>query len=371
VIAIIAVLIGLLLPAVQKVREAAARMSCTNNLKQIGLALHNYHSTYEKFPAGSLHCCGEHAFPYNSNAEASYWGGEPAVTTWGIELLPYIEQDNLYKLYDKSWATTTPRATICSGAHLGEYQGSPQNLAVAATNVKTYLCPSDPLGTQLVMPASGLQAASATAAGMSGLARTSYAAMAGATAEGFSPATTFDGPYFDLSWIPACPEPPAGQNTSVFDATLYQPPPSSWRGVLHVVQLAPFPGMMRTLSNESVASITDGTSNTIVVTEYATRSNYGKSKFWAVGRNQYAFSAAMPAAYFRIPDYTACAAQSVNSSGAQDFANACDRAFASFHTGGANAVFGDGSVRFLSSNLDGRLYMALGTIGGGEVLPNY
>src|SRR5438876_3137468 len=196
VIAIIAVLIGLLLPAVQKVREAAARMSCTNNLKQIGLALHNYHSTYEKFPPGSLHCCGEPAAPFNSSAEVSSYGGEPAVTTWAIELLPYIEQDNLYKQYDKSWAATTPRATICSGDKTGQFQGSPQNLAVAATNVKTYLCPSDPNGSNLVMPASGLQAASAAAAGLTGLARTSYAAMSGATAEGFSPATTQDGPYF-------------------------------------------------------------------------------------------------------------------------------------------------------------------------------
>jgi prepilin-type N-terminal cleavage/methylation domain-containing protein/prepilin-type processing-associated H-X9-DG protein len=110
VIAIIAILIGLLLPAVQKVREAAARTQCTNNLKQIGLAMHNYHDVNARLP-------------YADTRKGSSYD----YASWAVEMLPYIEQQNLYNQFPQ------PLASV-----------SIQNVppAVLATPVKTYLCPS-------------------------------------------------------------------------------------------------------------------------------------------------------------------------------------------------------------------------------------
>src|SRR5947209_7650467 len=117
VIAIIAVLIGLLLPAVQKVRDAAARMSCQNNLKQLGLAFHNYAGTNkDSFPPAYTFTYTTSP-PFTINAHA-----------WGAYLLPYIEQDNLYRNYDFKVVCNTP----------------PNNSAVIATPVKTFQCPSVP-----------------------------------------------------------------------------------------------------------------------------------------------------------------------------------------------------------------------------------
>jgi prepilin-type N-terminal cleavage/methylation domain-containing protein len=120
VIAIIAILIGLLLPAVQKVREAAARMSCSNNLKQITLAAHNYDSTYSRLPPGLN--------SVNWISSLTY-------------LLPYIEQDNVYRLIPQnellaSTSTTPWWGSISRGAN------APM-VTAARTRIKTYLCPSD------------------------------------------------------------------------------------------------------------------------------------------------------------------------------------------------------------------------------------
>src|SRR5262249_13816066 len=119
VIAIIAVLIALLLPAVQAAREAARRAQCTNNLKQLGLAVHNYHSTYNAIPAEDM-WMGATA---GSGAGGGSWGWN---ASWPVCLLPNIEQAPLYNAYNQDW---TP--------------DFPQDSTVAYTALSVLLCPSD------------------------------------------------------------------------------------------------------------------------------------------------------------------------------------------------------------------------------------
>jgi len=118
VIAIIAVLIGLLLPAVQAAREAARRAQCVNNLKQLGLALHNYHSSNECVP------------PLNQSISESEWGAvvfDPWPLDWSASMLPHLEQQPLYNALNFNF-----------GAN-----GSPQNATVLRTKLSTFICPSE------------------------------------------------------------------------------------------------------------------------------------------------------------------------------------------------------------------------------------
>src|SRR5437764_5181982 len=100
VVAIIAVLIGLLLPAVQKVRAAAARTQCQNNLKQMGLALHNYHAAYDAFPPGLVSRLVDPNWKYQTGNTNSYPDELGPGWSFFAFLLPYIEQENLYRQID-------------------------------------------------------------------------------------------------------------------------------------------------------------------------------------------------------------------------------------------------------------------------------
>jgi prepilin-type N-terminal cleavage/methylation domain-containing protein len=115
VIAIIAILIGLLLPAVQKVREAAARTQCTNNLKQIGLGMLNYHDVYKRLPQGWV--------VNLKNQPAPGW-------TWPVLILPYVEQDNLYKALNPDLVTPNGPPAAAN--------------ALTQTVLSVFICPSDP-----------------------------------------------------------------------------------------------------------------------------------------------------------------------------------------------------------------------------------
>src|SRR5437588_2888448 len=139
VIAIIGVLIGLLLPAVQKVREAANRMKCTNNLKQLGIAAHNYHGTYDMFPPGAVKYRNYNPAGTNNLQEYDRY-------TWGVLLLPYVEMDNLYRQWPFHYYGPPGGVGIrSSGTMTLPATGNLATGAIAAQPIKTYQCPSDPV----------------------------------------------------------------------------------------------------------------------------------------------------------------------------------------------------------------------------------
>lgn len=124
VIAIIAILIALLLPAVQQAREAARRTQCKNNLKQIGLALHNYHDTYNAFPFGHLYVGHFDGNTTNAAGGTGFF--------WSYSILPYIEQANLYAQFNPSFPIANTN-----------FPASVTNAAAATTPLANMLCPSD------------------------------------------------------------------------------------------------------------------------------------------------------------------------------------------------------------------------------------
>src|SRR5262249_16633770 len=307
VIAIIGVLVALLLPAVQKVREAAARLSCSNNLKQIGLALHNYHDAHGSFPPGNV----RGAFPPNDHPNDDYWAN------WCIYILPYVEQGDLQKLYDFT------RRNV-----------DPANDRVRETAVKLYQCPSDVNAGKLIKPETGGPGTTSATQFMSG----SYRAVGG----GGWPTSGFANFWSTQS---------EAKNI-----------PGGYKGVLHVVGKAINDPQF---SPERISSISDGTSSTLMVGERSTRTHWGptngRTTLWADSYNLYSVSGAYGETRTLLNDYDLCLALG-------DDPACCKYGWGSFHTNVINFVFCDGSVRGVSTNINMTTFMYLATIAGGEVI---
>jgi prepilin-type N-terminal cleavage/methylation domain-containing protein/prepilin-type processing-associated H-X9-DG protein len=300
VIAIIAVLIGLLLPAVQKVRDAANRSQCLNNLKQIGLALHNYHDANQRLPPGHLKA-----------PDPPITGPSTDFHSWIAYVLPYIEQENLYRQYNFSRPYTDSMNSM--------------NATVIATPLKTMTCPSAPAGRNIV---SG--------------AMTDYSA--------------------------------TNMTTNAADDFSEYSSSAVYKNSGALAEFTPSDPVGATVGNR-LTDITDGTSNTAMVAECGGREQHWLSGrmdttlFTAANGGNWTGRWANPNTILHIRGFD----PSTNTQGgtppppcALNCTNA--REVYGFHTGGATVVFADGSVHFLPASTSLRTLRALVTIKGGELV---
>jgi prepilin-type N-terminal cleavage/methylation domain-containing protein/prepilin-type processing-associated H-X9-DG protein len=328
VIAIIAILIGLLLPAVQKVREAAARMKCQNNLKQIGLALHNYENTNGYFPPGYTDGNTNPALTPDNDSGPG-WG-------WAAYLLPHLEQTNVY-----------------NRINFNQPIGTGVNAQVSQIQLPVFLCPSDSFQQPYSVYDSSFGNPIAT------VASSNYVGCNG--------------------WV------------ECFNGAMGNPQPGPGNDGLGGAYGPGGAGVFFRNSKTRVANVTDGMSNTVFAGERS--SNHAPATWTGAvpGGRCPAWMATQPATAPNTPPAQAPSGPSGSAYDNADYGEAWIFAhtnathlpsadfpvfdpdtFYSYHAGrGANFVFGDGSVRFLTSSINPQTYQALGTVGGGEVLSNF
>lgn len=305
VIAIIAILIGLLLPAVQKVREAAARMSCTNNLKQLGLALHNYANTYDStFPASRVTV-----------------GGDAKFRSWTPIALPYVEAEAAAKQWDPNvkWSTGV-------------------NLAVSQMTFKLFICPSAP--TNRISIGSQAYASSPTPIPIL------VPALAGQT---FGPGdygslNAIRRRFYTANGVPNFPTP----GTKAGDETV---------------------GVLQKVMPTKLLSITDGLSNTILLAEDAGRPNVFQKGFGDTGVNtEDGFGWADPDAGCSLDGVVVGTKGTKWTTGGTCFINCTnDSELFSFHSGGIGVAMADGGVRFLSESVSAATLAAIASATGGDI----
>jgi prepilin-type N-terminal cleavage/methylation domain-containing protein/prepilin-type processing-associated H-X9-DG protein len=306
VIAIIAILIGLLLPAVQKVREAAARTKCQNNCKQIGLAIHNFASARGFFPPGA-------ATSTSGNAKLGVPAANPAIQHgWTVWLLPYLEQEALWRNYriDKDWRDAV-------------------NAPVVGTQLAVFQCPSSPENPFW---------------------------------------NDFSTAGFNVHAAVGDYSVENGINSTAASMTTLWP-------LLDAATTASRDGVMQGNFLCTFDAIPDGTSNTVVVVEDAARpwdyrypqgtkvaeapkTSTGTGAGWAAAENSFTLKGST-----RVRNSVTPGPCPMNCFSGNEIY--------SFHPGGANVVFADGSTHFLRGDVDIRVLGQLVTRAAGEVVGDY
>jgi len=343
VIGIIGVLVALLLPAVQSAREAARRMRCASNLRQIGLALHNYHSLFNVFPPGNVSPAGvtsDGCF-FGTSASSPHPGAP-----WSAIILPYIEQTGIASALDMSGtfpssysdATAVPPPTNLNPAVHNPITSSP-----LYTPVPLYRCPTVPLGmlAWVALPTVG-----APLPGVERVTMNYFACMGGGLDE---PA-------------PGNRQPSArGQNCTC--GTVGAPFPNA-RFLIHWTN-----GFLHVNSAKGFRHATDGTSNTVLLGETIYQ-NMQINRGWGSGhRTRHASNngpSNLAGTYRAINSgqalYEAFSDRLSDQNIHNHLMNTC---FGSLHPGGAHFCLGDAAVRFFSQNMNLAIYRTLGAMDDG------
>lgn len=290
VIAIIGVLVALLLPAVQSAREAARRMQCQNHLKQLALGLHNYHDTFTRFPPGQWNNFYTNDAPWIRGC-------------WVQPLLPFIEQKNLYEVYDAARKTNGDWALLCPSKD---------------TKIKTLNCPSDPNSPKTRTRDTNNIGGVATMQGL----HTNYVVCSGSTAYGTG-GLQLEGMFFTKSFV-------------------------------------------------RLAEVADGTSNTLMLSEIiivpdSAGANDLRGRYCNSWEGNSWFTTLNPP-NTSVRDTQVYQGVSLQQAPQTTIANNGTQAVyaRSYHPAGVDASLGDGSVRYVSNNINAATYKALGTRNGGE-----
>lgn len=287
VIAVIGILVALLLPAVQAAREAARRTQCSNNLKQIGIALHNHHDTFKTLPPSAAGCC---------------YG------TWQVLLLRFVEQQSAFELY-QDWGNTT-------GVR---YSGAP-NTMVTTQRFEVFTCPSD-------IPNSPV----------GGMTNHNYAVNIGNTS------------YNQVANL---------------NGVIFQGAPFAWANLN--VEIS------KRTEGQSLASITDGVSNTLMVGEVlqGQGSDLRGFTWWgdASGFSTYlAPNSPLPDRIYTLAYCNNQPSQNLPCAASDSSGNPSMFASRSRHPGGVQVALCDASARFIAETIDLNVWRALSTSRGGEV----